>query len=87
MTNTAASTPKHRNLTGKKRVLHKVTVNFVPRSWAAIKEAAALTGHTQTETINRAAMLYKEAVAARENGGGVYIRDHEDTKLERVTLL
>jgi len=79
--------PKRHNLTAKPRALRKVTMNFVERNWTALVEAAKSTGHSQTESLNRAAALYAKAVQAQEQGGAVYIREDADAKLERVTFL
>lgn len=90
MTTTAASTgtqTKHHNLTRRARTLRKVTVNFTERGWAAVRSAASINGHTQTETINKAAEFWAEAAEAQEAGGAVYIRHGEGEKLERLHLL
>ena len=88
MTNTTAPA-KRVNLTAKPRPgLTKVTVNLTARAWDAIKTAKdGLDFHSQTETINKAAVLIGEAADAVANGGAVYIRRHEGDKLERVTFL
>jgi hypothetical protein len=83
---TATQTAKV-NLTSKPRTLRKVTVNFVPRSWTAVKTAATVFELSQSETINKGAALIGEAADAVANGGGLYIRRHEGDKLERVTFL
>jgi hypothetical protein len=75
------------NLTAKRRVLRPITVNLVPRSWAAIKSAASVFELSQTEAINKGAALMGEAADAVANGGGLYIRRSETDKLERITFL
>jgi len=81
------STAKRHNLTARKRTLHKITVNFVPRAWTAIRTAATVFEFSQTEAINKGAVLMGEAAEAVTNGGGLYIRHHEGGKIERITLL
>lgn len=85
MTTTAPA--KRVNLAAKPRVLRKVTLNFLPRNWAAIKTAADVFDLSQTETLNRAAALIGRAADAEANGGGIYIRAAEGEKIERVTFI
>jgi hypothetical protein len=86
MVNTQTA-PKRHNLASKPRQLHKITLNFVERNWVALVEAAKSTGHSRTESINRAVALYARAIAAQEQGGGVYIREEDGAKLERVLFV
>jgi hypothetical protein len=50
-----------------------VTVNLTPRSWRALEDAAAITGHTKTTTINRAIQLYLLVVGWRMVGRRIFV--------------
>jgi hypothetical protein len=84
---TTQTAPKRHNLTAKSRTLRKVTLNFAERNWTALGDAAKSTGHSQTESVNRAVALYAKAIQAFEQGGAVYVREDADAKLERISFL
>lgn len=50
--------------------LTKLTVNLTPKSSMAIAAAANLSGHTRTDTVNRAVQLYAAVIQTMETGGG-----------------
>jgi hypothetical protein len=50
--------------------LTKVSVNFTARSVIALDAAAANTGESRTDTINRAVQLYAAVVAGHAGGFG-----------------
>jgi hypothetical protein len=60
--------------------LTKVTVNLVPRSVAALDEAAGLTGHTRTETINRAVQLWAWCQRMLADGAELHLVEPDRTQ-------
>lgn len=83
----AAGAPSTKNLTAKRRSLHKITVNVLQKNWTALHEAARTTGDSQTDSVNRALAFYARAIAITDQGGAVYFREEDGAKLERVTFL
>jgi hypothetical protein len=65
---------------------HKVTVNLIPRAWAAADDTASLLGLSRTDVINRALQAYAWFERATADGGEVLIRS-KDGGVERVTFL
>lgn len=51
--------------------LTKVTVNLTPKSMESLERAAALTGDTKTDSINRALEIYASILEVAEAGGDV----------------
>lgn len=55
---------------GDDQDLSKVTVNLTPRAYNALIDAAAITGDSRTDTINRALQIYVFVV------GSIHIGQH-----------
>lgn len=66
-------------------VARRITVNLTARADAALDTAVALSGDTQTDTINRALSVYAYIEQVRANGGALYVRPDADS--EPVQLL
>jgi hypothetical protein len=65
--------------------LTRVSANLTPRSLAALQAAVALTGDTQTDTINRALQVYAHLEKVISRGGEVITRqDGQDTSLQFI---
>lgn len=60
-------------MTDQPTTLTTVTAYFTERSTAALDRAAATTGDTRTDTINRAVQLYDQLVDAVQSGGRILI--------------
>ncbi|MFG2078273.1 hypothetical protein [Nonomuraea maritima] len=52
----------------------RLTVNLVQRGAEALVKASELTGHTKTDTVNRALQVYAYLEEVRAQGGEVLIR-------------
>ncbi|WAU78381.1 hypothetical protein O1Q96_00600 (plasmid) [Streptomyces sp. Qhu-G9] len=63
----------------------RVTVNLAPAASHALEHAAALTGDSKTDTINRALQIYAMLADAVDQGAAVYVRS-PDGELERQRL-
>jgi hypothetical protein len=72
---------------GDGRGTERVTVNLTARSSAALELAAALTGDTRTDTINRALQVYAYLEQLVEGGGSVHVRQSDDAEPELVRFL
>jgi hypothetical protein len=62
--------------------LTKVTVNLVPRSVAALEDAAAITNDTKTDTINRALQLWAWCQRMIDSGSSLRVVTPEGKELE-----
>lgn len=60
----------------------RVTVNLAPAASGALEHAAALTGDSKTDTINRALQIYAMLADAVDRGAAVLVR-YADGELER----
>jgi len=60
--------------------LHKVTVNLIPRAWAATEETAALLGLSRTDVINRALQVYAFFEQELAAGSVLLVRNGDDVK-------
>jgi hypothetical protein len=71
---------------GSNGPLERLTVNLTGRASRALDVATEITGDTKTDAVNRALQIYAymEQVVAR--GGSVYVREAEDSDLERIKL-
>jgi hypothetical protein len=69
------------------RGTRRVTVNLTARSSAALEVAAAVSGDTRTDTINRALQIYAFLVQVIEEGGSAHVRYSEQAELERIGFL
>lgn len=49
----------------------KLSVNMTARAMTSLEQAAALTGDSRTDTVNRAMQVYAAIVALAEGGGGI----------------
>jgi hypothetical protein len=67
--------------TRTKAPLARVTVNLTSRSTEALEGAVAITGDSQTDTINRALQVYAYLERILKDGGAVYTRDAPDQEL------
>lgn len=54
-------------------MLTEVKVNLVPAALAALENAAALNGHSKTDTVNRALQLYDIITAEMLSGAEILI--------------
>src|ERR671916_485891 len=54
--------------------LTRVTANFTPRAVAALEFAAAKTGDSKTDVLNRSVMVYQVFLELIERSGGGAIR-------------
>lgn len=62
--------------------LTEVTVNLVPSAVTALADAAVLSGHTRTDTVNRAVHVYAEVCYAAALHGGRFTVDHNGDTIE-----
>lgn len=66
--------------------MYQVTVNLTPRAFQALEQAAKLTNHSQTDTVNRALQVYSYIADITRNHGDVYVRDNGSAQLERLHI-
>jgi hypothetical protein len=66
--------------------LERVTVNLTARASHALDRAAALTGDSKTDTINRALQIYAYLEEITENGGTIYVRESPDGELQIIKM-
>jgi hypothetical protein len=67
--------------------LTRLSVNITPRSVAALEQAAAQTGHSKTDCVNRALQVYKVILDLMEEGGGRLNLTDRDGKQERLYII
>lgn len=65
----------------------RVTVNLTAKGAAALTELMHLTGDTKTDVINRALGVYAYLETVDQEGGKVYVRENDQSDLERVRFL
>jgi len=65
--------------------LHKVTVNLIDRAYAAVLRASSITGHSQTDTINRAVQVYDFIQTRLEEGYSLQLQRGD--LVEKIELL
>lgn len=70
----AATDERHRSGHRTNAPLARVTANLTARSARALEEAVAITGDSQTDTINRALQVYAYLEKVQAEGGEVYTR-------------
>lgn len=63
-------------------IWQKVTVNLTPKASEALSQAAQLSEHNRTDTINRALQLYAFVLAELAAGRRIAVIDHDDTVRE-----
>jgi hypothetical protein len=63
-----------------------VTVNLIEKASAALDGAAGISGHSKTDTINRAIQIYQFVLERTQAGDELLLR-HSDGTTERVHLL
>jgi acyl-CoA reductase-like NAD-dependent aldehyde dehydrogenase len=78
-----------RNPTAGEQVtkLHRLTVNLTERAHAALVASAKLTGHTKTDTCNRALIINQWLEELTHNGGSVYVEEKPGEKLQKVKIV
>jgi hypothetical protein len=64
----------------------RTTTNLTPRSVRAMNNLVCWTGHTKTDTVNRALQIYEFIQQITENGGTVHVRQAGGAELERLTF-
>ena len=65
----------------------RFTVNLTAQSSRALQDAVGLTGHTKTDTVNKALQLWHHIQHLAGTGGAVYFRAADGGDLERVRFL
>ncbi|WP_026415654.1 hypothetical protein [Actinomadura oligospora] len=65
----------------------RVTVNLTAKGAAALTELMRLTGDTKTDVINRALGVYAYLENVIQQDGKVYVREQDQSDLERVRFL
>jgi hypothetical protein len=66
---------------------HRVNVSLAPKAEVALDEAKALSGHTTTDTVNRALQVYAFMLQTKDAGGAVYTRASADAELYAIEFL
>ena len=82
-----AAQPPSPDSRGSSGGLRRITINLTPRAYAALEQAAKLTGDSKTDTLNRAIQVYAYVINVTQNGGDLYVRDKGHDELERVLLV
>ncbi|MFJ1706569.1 hypothetical protein [Kitasatospora sp. NPDC088346] len=59
-------------------VERRLTVNLTPRAAKALDQAAAASGDSRTDTVNRALQVYAYLEQVSRNGGSLYVREGGD---------
>lgn len=66
--------------------LTKLTVNLLPQAVEALDAAAAITGDSKTDTVNRALQLYHQIVLALGEPHRSFVFDVDEARSVRVTI-
>jgi hypothetical protein len=64
----------------------RITVNVIGRASRALDIAAALTGDSKTDTLNRALQVYAYLTQLTARGGSVYVREATKSALEPLKV-
>jgi hypothetical protein len=70
----------------QKQELVRLTINLVPRAYAAMLLASEITGDSRTDTVNRAVQLYAYVEHVIKEGGDILIRD-KNGETSRIKML
>jgi len=65
----------------------RVTVNLSVKARSSLQEITELTGHTKTDAINRALVVYAEIERMVAKGGAVFCREDRDGDLMQWKIL
>ena len=65
----------------------RVTVNLTEKTSHALAETIRTSGHSKTDSINKALQVYALLQHAQAMGGAVYLREKDGAELERLRLL
>jgi hypothetical protein len=66
--------------------LERITVNLIARAVRALQSVSDLTGDTKTDSINRAIQVYAYITEVDAGGGAIYVRESEDSELQRLKI-
>jgi hypothetical protein len=64
----------------------RVSLEMLPKTIAAMQDAARLRGEEEGVTVNRAVQFWALVQLAQAHGGAVYIRETPDGDLHEVTF-
>ena len=64
----------------------KLTVNLIPRTSVALRSLVKLTGHSETDCVNRSINVYAYIEALIQSGGELYVREPGDTSPHVLTI-
>lgn len=79
--------PDRENVIPLHRAYEVMTVQFIEPATRARILAAQLTGHSETDVVNRAVQLYGLAMEIKYRGGDLCIREHGDPEPYPVEFL
>lgn len=74
-------------MTTEREPLERVTVNLIPQASRALAAAVERTGHSKTDTVNRAIQLYDFIVKTQADGNDVLLRAPGSDELEKIVLI
>jgi len=69
-----------------KQDLVRLTINLIPRAYAAMVLASEITGDSRTDTVNRAVQLYAYVEHELSQGSEILIRD-KTGETSRIKML
>lgn len=66
--------------------LERLNVNLIPRAARALEQAMTLTGHTKTDVINRALLLYTYIEQVMHDGGAVFVQNAGSSEPQQIKI-